>query len=63
MEYATQKYNFKSDAYFKIVAILTAKAVLTLLCIATIIVAIVVIGTIMGELMWVIVPYRGNVGA
>lgn len=56
MKAVIQKYKY--DAYIENIVMFTARAVATLLCFAAIIVAFVIIGTVLGELVWVVIPAR-----
>lgn len=48
----------KIDTYFEIAVVFTTKALIVLVCFAVLIVAFVIIGTVLGELAWVIIPPR-----
>lgn len=56
MKLELQKY--KRDIYVETVSLFTARALLTILCVTVTIAAFIIIGTIFGELMWVIIPHN-----
>lgn len=56
MKSVIQKYRY--DVYIENIVMLTARTIATLLCFAAIIVAFVIIGTVLGDLVWVVIPAR-----
>jgi hypothetical protein len=56
MKVAIQKY--RDDTFINKIALYTVRAIVVLLCFTAIIAAFVIIGTVLGELVWIVIPAR-----